>query len=299
MAPPKPLQNRDATRLQPSGARAANVQGLTEQAPEDAVFPTGGVLGEHRPNDFQQSRQRWRAPCLVSVSDYAFSRYPILYLAWCLAIAFPVIAKAGESLELLQRQLFDAASSNDAKAVLVSIGKGIDIEARDAAGRSALLLATHHNAIEVARVLIDAGADVNAMDHIDDSPYLFAGAEGRLEILSMTLDHGADLGSVNRYGGTALIPAAHHGHVETVRVLLKTKTDIDHVNYLGWTALLEAIILGDGGSRYIEIVQLLVDAGADVNIPDGDGVFPLTHSLERGYLEISGILRDAGAKARE
>ncbi|MFB3058543.1 MAG: ankyrin repeat domain-containing protein, partial [Gammaproteobacteria bacterium] len=113
----------------------------------------------------------------------------------------------------------------------------------------------------------------------------------------MTLEHGADLTSVNRYGGTALIPAAHHGHVETVRELLKTKTDIDRVNYPGWTALLEAIILGDGSLTYIEIVQLLVDADADVNIADGDGVLPLDHSLERGYLEITEILRNAGAKA--
>jgi len=44
-------------------------------------------------------------------------------------------------------------------------------------------------------------------------------------------------------------------------------------------------------------VQLLVDADADVNIADGDGVLPLAHSLERGYLEITEILRNAGAKA--
>jgi len=200
-------------------------------------------------------------------------------------------------MDSLQKQLFVAASRNDATAILTALEKGVDIETRDAAGCSALLKATHHNAIEGARILIDAGANVNAMDNIGDSPYLYAGAEGRLEILRMTLEHGADLTSVNRYGGTALIPAAHHGHVETVRELLKTKTDIDRVNYPGWTALLEAIILGDGSLTYIEIVQLLVDADADVNIADGDGVLPLDHSLERGYLEITEILRNAGAKA--
>ena len=134
------------------------------------------------------------------------------------------------------------------------------------------------------------------MDNIGDSPYLYAGAEGRLQILRMTLDHGADLASVNRYGGTALIPAAHHGHVETVRELLSTETDIDHVNNLGWTALMEAIILGDGSDTYIQIVQLLVNAGADVNIPDNNGVTPLAHAIDREYLDIIELLRRVGAK---
>ena len=112
----------------------------------------------------------------------------------------------------------------------------------------------------------------------------------------MTLEHGADLASVNRYGGTALIPAAHHGHVETVRELLSTETDINHVNNLGWTALMEAIILGDGSDTYIQIVQLLVNAGADVNIPDNNGVTPLAHAIDREYLDIIELLRRVGAK---
>ena len=86
--------------------------------------------------------------------------------------------------------------------------------------------------------------------------------------------------------GTALIPAAHHGHPETVRILLDTAIDIDHVNRLGWTALLEAVILGDGGPVYQEIVGLLVDAGAR-NIPDRDGTTALAHAEARGFTAIA------------
>ena len=89
-------------------------------------------------------------------------------------------------------------------------------------GRTALLLATHRNHVEVARFLIREGADVNARDLIQDTPFLYAGAQGRAEILKLTLEADADLKSTNRYGGTALIPAAHHGHVETVKILLAT-----------------------------------------------------------------------------
>jgi ankyrin repeat protein len=195
---------------------------------------------------------------------------------------------------MLEERFLVAASRDDSVVVRETLAQGVNIESRDENGRTALLLATHHNAVNAARILIEAGADVNAMDNISDSPYLYAGAEGRLEILRMTLEQGADLASVNRYGGTALIPAAHHGHIQTVRELLKTKIDIDHVNYPGWTALLEAVILGDGGARYIEIVRVLIEAGADVNIPDGNGISPLAHAIEQGYSEIAKILRAAG-----
>jgi ankyrin repeat protein len=84
--------------------------------------------------------------------------------------------------------------------------------------------------------------------------------------------------------------------VEIVQELLRTDINIDHVNRLGWTALLEAIILGDGGPRHTEVVRLLVEAGADVNLADGQGVSPLTHARQQGYQEIITILQSAGPR---
>jgi ankyrin repeat protein len=179
--------------------------------------------------------------------------------------------------------LVEAATKGDAGEVVEMIKAGAALESRDPAGRTALLIATRANHVEVARLLIEAGADVNAKDDIRDTPFLYAGAEGRNEILRMILATGrADLGDTNRYGGVALIPAAHHGHPEAVRMLLATDIDVDHVNDLGWTALIEAVILGDGGPVYQEIVGLLVDAGAK-NIPDREGRTPPQLARERGF----------------
>jgi ankyrin repeat protein len=58
----------------------------------------------------------------------------------------------------------------------------------------------------------------------------------------------------------------------------------------------EAIILGDGGMRHTEVVRLLVDAGADVNLPDKDGVSPLAHAKNRNFTDIAKILENSGAK---
>ncbi|WP_245444839.1 ankyrin repeat domain-containing protein [Pseudaminobacter soli (ex Li et al. 2025)] len=192
-------------------------------------------------------------------------------------------------------RLHAAAANGDDAAITQLLASGAAIDARDGEGRTALLVATHGNRIDAARALIEAGADVNAKDNINDSPYLYAGARGHLEILKLTLEHGADLKSTNRYGGIALIPASERGHVETVRTLIEAGVNIDHVNKLGWTALLEAIILSDGGERHQQIVRLLLDAKADVNLADRDGVRPLQHARSRGYSEIEQMLVAAGA----
>jgi ankyrin repeat protein len=201
---------------------------------------------------------------------------------------------AGEAMS--ETRLHQAAADNAAAAVSQLLAEGAKVDARNDNGTTALLVATHANAVDAARVLIEAGADVNAKDRIDDSPYLYAGARGHLEILKLTLSHGADLKSTNRYGGTALIPASERGHVETVRTLIEAGVDVDHVNNLNWTALLEAVILGNGGPRHQQIVDLLVKAGADVNLADGNGVTPLQHARSAGYREIEKILSAAGAR---
>ena len=101
-----------------------------------------------------------------------------------------------------------------------------------------------------------------------------------------------DLTLRNRYGGVSVIPASERGHVAYVRRVVETGIDVNHVNNLGWTALLEAVILGDGGRAHQEIVRILLDAGADPSIADGDGVTALQHAEQRGYREVVRILTD-------
>jgi ankyrin repeat protein len=214
-----------------------------------------------------------------------------------LIFAFMAFAMTPANAQSGRDQALIAASAKGELATVERLlTEGANVKAKDGRGRTALLAATHGNHVAVARTLIGAGSDVNAKDDIQDSAYLYAGAEGRTEILKMTLAAGADLKSTNRYGGTALIPAAHHGHPETVKVLLATAIDKDHVNRLGWTALLEAVILGDGGPVYVEVVRLLVEAGANVNIPDREKVTPLQHAKRRGFGEMVRILEQKGAK---
>jgi ankyrin repeat protein len=196
----------------------------------------------------------------------------------------------------LDMDLIAAAQQGDLEKVQQLMAQGADVHATDRSGRTALIAAAYQNHLAVAQVLIDAGADVNVQDNTQQSAYLIPTADGYLELLRLTLAAGADVHSTDSYNGTGLIRAADRGHVEIIRELLQTDINVNHVNRLGWTALLEAIILGDGGPRHTEVVRLLVEAGADVNLADGQGVSPLAHAQRQGYSEIVKILQDAGAR---
>ncbi len=52
------------------------------------------------------------------------------------------------------------------------------------------------------------------------------------------------------------------------------------------------MILGDGTEPYQEIVRILLEAGANPNIGDGQGVIALAHALGSGYDEIRRILSE-------
>ena len=194
-------------------------------------------------------------------------------------------------------RLHAAAMAGDLVTLEALMTAGAALDSRDGDGRTAVMAATAARQADAVRVLLDAGADVDIRDERLDNPFLYAGAEGLLDILRLANEAGADPAITNRFGGIALIPAAERGHVEVVRYLLaESDVDVDHVNNLGWTALLEAIILSDGGPAHQEIVALLIEAGADVNLADGDDVRPLAHARSRGYEEIAALLEAEGAR---
>ena len=190
-----------------------------------------------------------------------------------------------------QEEILKLVSRNDLSGVKKALAAGANVNTQDGSGKSLLLLATIDKRVEMATLLTEKGADVNLQDNIQDSPFLYAGATGQTDLVKLFLAHDARFDVFNRYNGTALIPACERGHVETVKVLVGTRDfPVNHVNRLGWTALMEAIVLGNGSKKYQEIVQLLKDGGADLGIPDHDGITPLQHAQRRGFTEIVRIL---------
>ena len=193
--------------------------------------------------------------------------------------------------------LHDAAARGDVAEIEKLIAEGEKPNIQDSNSRTPLHVAAFLRKHDAARALLRLGANPNALDAERYDIITIAAVNNDLEMMKIALDGGGNARAITSpYNGTALIAAAHRGHVEIVRALIAAKAPLNHVNNLGWTALLETVVLGNGGSNYTAIVDALVKANADVNVPDRHGTTALGHARTRGYSQIARILENAGAR---
>ena len=197
-----------------------------------------------------------------------------------------------------ERRLADAAERQDWSAVATLFEQGVDVNAAQPDGSSALHWATHWNDATTVQSLIAAGADVNAVTQTHVTPLilacengggavvealLLAGANavtgypngetplmlcaktGNANAVTQLIAHGADVHAASEdLGQTALMWAAAEGHAPVVRALLAAGASIPAESKLGFTALMFAVRTRTGG---LETVKALVEWGADVNQP--------------------------------
>ena len=150
---------------------------------------------------------------------------------------------------------------------------------------TALQMAAGHNYADVVEVLIDARADVEKKDSDGRTPLFRACMIGYLYTVKVLVKAGAKLGVTDSNGVNCLFAASHGGHTETVHYLVDQVGGQDAT-----TALHEAV-----DKNHADVVQVLIDAGADIEKKDSFGRTPLLVACRREFFSVVKVLVRAGA----
>ncbi|MDH4162887.1 MAG: ankyrin repeat domain-containing protein [Nitrospirota bacterium] len=142
--------------------------------------------------------------------------------------------------------------------IRILLEKGADVNSRNAAGRTPLLLAAARGRTEIAEMLIDRGADPNALDWSGDFALRSAAAGGQAKLIALLAQKGAGLRTALPDGVTPLMEAVQHGHLAAARTLLDLGVPVNAVAANGSTALGRACAAGS-----VEAANLLLQRGAD------------------------------------
>lgn len=199
--------------------------------------------------------------------------------------------------------LHEAARAGDAERVAWIVSKGVDPDAErttpdteEIAGQTALMAAARAGHVDVVHALLDGGADANTRDMLSRTA-LHEVAEADLpnadEVFSLILDHGGDPNIADSAGITPFMLASGSGCVDCVRACLDAGGDLSLADRAGGGTPLFWATVHDR----TEVVNFLIEQGAEIMTPSGDGETAVMRSAGAGgSIETMRLLLDAGAE---
>jgi ankyrin repeat protein len=176
-------------------------------------------------------------------------------------------------------ELMEATRNRDAAAVRALLQQGVDINAADGDGSTALHWASHRNDLEVVNLLLRAGANPNATTDLGVTPLWPACLNGNAAMVRRLLEAKANPNAALLLGETLVMTASRSGSAEVVELLLRAGADPNarpkrkettpclfdpsrtcSVQAGGQSALMWAV-----AQKHHDVVKVLLAHGADVH----------------------------------
>ena len=201
-----------------------------------------------------------------------------------------------------------AAIHGETEIVSALIGSGANLDYVNPAGHTALSTTFANYKFATASVLLNAGANI----HISmfTSAFLVKAAElDNTECVALLLQKGADVNKRGYSGITPLMAAARNNGKRVLALLLRRgrahsssmigtlvkaafeyKVALDEQCGLKYTALAYAASAG-----HHDIVAMLIEAGATIDLPDTASNTPLHHAVRNGHLHVVKLLTERDA----
>ncbi len=200
--------------------------------------------------------------------------------------------------------MLHAAKSGCSKVIEILLENNADPNSKGEGSETVLMLAAESGSFNAVRLLLEKGADPNIVhttdyyildydvkNHQGMTALLYAVSdanEDNPEITELLLKHHANPNIVDRENTkTALMYAVEKGHIKITNALLNDGADPN-----AWGGYYRSPVIMH--SDNIEIIKLLIAAGADPKIKMSNGETTLMHAINHGSLEIVKLFFENG-----
>jgi ankyrin len=191
-----------------------------------------------------------------------------------------------------------AADENEMGVAFRLLEFGADMQAMTNNGLSPLHLAARSGSEDMGSLLLDMGVNIEALEAELLTPLHYAALNGKPKMLAILLAQGAKLMPRTCYEYTPLHLTVSDetedeertGKLECARLLLDAGADIDAGEQNGMTTLHKAAARGA-----VELIKLLLDRGANVNSQANDTYIPLHSAIISSEKDAVAVLLERGA----
>jgi ankyrin len=157
-----------------------------------------------------------------------------------------------------------------------AMGEGPDAPSREQVSEATGWHYEVDNAVEIARLLLEYGADIEARDMAEATPLLIASMQGVGEVAELLIDKGADVGAHDHFERTVLMLSVLGGDLGLMQLLVEKGVDVRATDAKGANALWTAVRAGR-----TEMIRYLLSRGASVSI-ESDELWPTIHVAAGG-----------------
>jgi ankyrin repeat protein len=276
---------------------------------QDAGSPSDAFYSAIRNNDLAQLDAMLAGGANPNVADPRGGASPLMYAA--------AIGSTESMTRLLDKgAAVNASNSSGATALMwaatdiakvkLLLSRGADAKAVSQRGRTAVFIAARNDASSAAvKLLMAAGADPKASDAAKMTVLHSAAVGNDTDTIRLLVDAGADVNAADALGFTPLIHSAGHHNIEAVKLLLAKGANVNAVTGAGFNKV-KAGTVGLGNFTPLtaaslgspELIKVLLDAGADVNVPDARGLTALMLAVatDKQQPEVVRLLLAKGAQ---
>lgn len=208
------------------------------------------------------------------------------------------IAPAAPTRPDLNGSLFTAVKSDKLALTRTLLTLGVDPNIRESTDRATpLILAAQRGDATLVSLLLGRKANPRIAANDGTTPLIAAVSSSNSEIIRLILSRNVNVNSRRLDGTTALSLAADEGIVEPVKLLLAHGANVSE-SYQNWTALHSAAYGANRktGASELDVINLLLDHGADINKDALNGGTPLMCAAAKRDAPAVRLLLIRGAK---